>query len=86
VSCTPFFTPNYKTGILRGENMAYIPNRIGFGLGEIVVTAKRVECLAGYFEEGTKVEIIGVSERGYDLQDEYGNRIIETGFDSVKRI
>lgn len=66
--------------------MAYIANCIGFGTGEIVVTAKQVESLAGYFEKGTKVEIIGVSERGYDLQDEYGNRILETGFDSVKRI
>lgn len=66
--------------------MAYIANRIGFGLGQIVVTARRVESLAGYFEEGTKVEIIGISERGYDLQDEYGNRIIETGFDSIKII
>lgn len=66
--------------------MAYIANHIGFGFGEIVVTSRKVECLAGYFEEGTKVEIIGVSERGYDLQDEYGNRILETGFDSVRRI
>ena len=66
--------------------MAYIANYIGFGQGQIVVTARRIESCAGYFEEGTKVEIIGVSERGYDLQDEYGNRIIETGFDSIKRI
>lgn len=66
--------------------MAYIANRIGFGIGQIVVTAKEVASCAGYFEEGTKVEIIGISERGYDLQDEYGNRIIETGFDSIKPI
>ena len=66
--------------------MAYIAKPIGFGCGQIVTTARKVESLAGYFEEGTKVEIIGISERGYDLQDEYGNRILETGFDSIKAI
>ena len=66
--------------------MAYIAKPIGFGYGQIVVTSRRVESCAGYFEEGTKVEIIGVSERGYDLQDEYGNRILEAGFDCVERI
>ena len=63
--------------------MAYINKNIGFGHGRITTTSRRVENAFGYFEEGTKVEIVGISEKGYDLQDEYGNRIIGTGFDSV---
>ena len=65
--------------------MAYIPKCIGFGTGMIVYTSRKLESCAGYFEEGTKVEIVGISERGYDLQDEYGNRIIETGWDSIRK-
>lgn len=38
---------------------------------------------AGYFEKLTKVKVIGKSYRGYDLEDEYGNRIIETGYNSI---
>lgn len=66
--------------------MAYVRHKIGFGTGEIAVTARVVESMGGYFEKGTVVEIVGVSDRGYDLQDEYGNRIIQTGFDSVECI
>lgn len=44
---------------------------------------QKVNSLAGYFEKGTKVKVIGKSYRGYDLEDEYGNRLIETGFDSI---
>lgn len=44
---------------------------------------KKVNSLAGYFEKGTIVKVIGKSYRGYDLEDEYGNRLIETGFDSI---
>ncbi len=29
------------------------------------------------------VKVIGKSYRGYDLEDEYGNRVIETGYDSI---
>ena len=44
---------------------------------------KKVDSCAGYFEKGTKVKVIGKSYRGYDLEDEYGNRVIETGYDSI---
>ena len=44
---------------------------------------KKVDSCAGYFEKGTKVKVIGKSYRGYDLKDEYGNRVIETGYDSI---
>lgn len=66
--------------------MAYIKHNNGFEIGETVVTKRKVDSCAGYFEKGTQVKIVGISERGYDLQDEYGNRVIETGFDSVKKL
>lgn len=38
----------------------------------------------GYFETGTKVRVIARNSlRGYDLKDEDGNRIYDTGFDSI---
>lgn len=66
--------------------MAYVRHKTGFGTGEIAVTARMIEGMGGYFEKGTVVEIVGISDRGYDLQDEYGNRVTETGFDSVEHI
>lgn len=63
--------------------MAYVKKKNGFEIGEWVLTKKKIECFDGYFEVGTKVKVIGKSYRGYDLEDEYGNRIIETGFDSI---
>ena len=75
--------------------MAYITNKrpiaeIGrnysFKVGDVVRTRRIVDCFSGYFEKGTVVTVIGVSKRGYDLQDADGNRIIETGFDSIERI
>ena len=64
--------------------MAYVKNKNGFEVGEWATTKRKVECLSGYFEKGTKVKVIGKSSRGYDLEDEYGNKIIETGYDSIE--
>lgn len=64
--------------------MAYVKNKNGFEVGEWAVTKEKVDSFAGYFEPGTKVKVIGKSYRGYDLEDEYGNRVIETGFDSIE--
>ena len=61
--------------------MAYVKH--GIEVGDWAVTTRVVDSCAGYFEKGTPVKIIGVSERGYDLMDENGNRVIETGFNSV---
>lgn len=65
--------------------MAYVKNNNGFEIGEWAVTKKKVDSCAGYFEPGTKVRVIGKSYRGYDLEDEYGNQVIETGFDSIEQ-
>lgn len=66
--------------------MAYVKNKNGFEIGDWAITTKKVDSCAGYFEKGTKVKVIGKSYRGYDLEDEYGNRVLETGYDSIGRI
>ncbi len=66
--------------------MAYIKHDNGFQAGDIVLTSRKVDSYAGYFEKGTLVCIVNISERGYDLEDAHGNRITETGFDSVEKI
>ena len=64
--------------------MAYVKNHNGFEVGEWATTKRKVDSCGGYFEKGTKVKVIGKSYRGYDLEDEYGNRVIETGYDSIE--
>lgn len=64
--------------------MAYMENKNGFRVGDVATTKRVVDSFAGYFEKGTRVTVIGVSERGYDLQDDEGNQVIETGFDSIE--
>jgi hypothetical protein len=65
--------------------VAYVKNNDKFKVGEWVYTTRQVNSCGGYFEKGTEVRIARISERGYDLVDKYGNRIIETGFDSVRK-
>lgn len=54
-----------------------------FEIGDWAVTTKRISCFARHFDIGTRVQIIDVSGRGYDLMDENGNRIIETGWNGI---
>lgn len=51
--------------------MAYIKNESK--IGKTVVLQNEHKSCAGTFEKGTEVKIIGQSERGYDIEDEYGN-------------
>lgn len=53
-------------------------------VGERVITTKKLESCAGYFEIGSEVTITGISERGYDIKDDEGNRMIECGWDGFK--
>ena len=64
--------------------MAYIKNKNGFEVGDFATTKRKIDSFAGYFEKGTKVKVIGKSYRGYDLEDEHGNIINETGYDSIE--
>jgi hypothetical protein len=55
-------------------------------VGDRAITTREVSCVARYFKEGTVVTIIDVSFKGYDLMDEHGNVIIETGWSNVRRL
>lgn len=50
-------------------------------IGEWVKTKKLHSACNGMFTVGSDVKIIGVSERGYDIEDEDGNRMLEIGFE-----
>lgn len=63
--------------------MAFVKSR-SVQVGDWGVTTKTIVALSGYFEPNTKVKVIDISERGYDLEDEFGNQLIETGFNSFK--
>lgn len=59
--------------------MAFIKNKT-IEIGSWVILTKAIVLKHGTFEKGTKVKIIGESERGYDFEDEEGNKAYETGF------
>lgn len=65
--------------------MAYVKNNNSVEVGDWAITNRKVNSCACYFEKDTKVKVVGVTERGYDLMDEHGNRVIETGWDSVRK-
>lgn len=64
--------------------MAFVKDENSFKVGDWAVTARQVDSFKGYFEKGTRVKVIGKSCRGYDLEDEDGNKILETGYDSIE--
>lgn len=63
--------------------MAFKKNE-GKKIGEWYFTNRKIESISGYFEKGTKVKIIGEGVRGYDLQDEKGNTIVECGYSCIE--
>lgn len=50
-------------------------------IGEWVTTKRSHSACSGTFTVGSKVKIIGVSERGYDIEDLNGNHMYEIGFE-----
>lgn len=59
----------------------YIPKN-NAKIGDWVVTEKRHESMAGIFTKGTKVKIIDVDDmRGYAIEDEFGNKMYEIGWE-----
>lgn len=58
--------------------------RTAMGIGDWGYTAKNIKNHAGSFEEGIKVRVIGISKEGFDLEDEYRNRVLGCGFDCLK--
>lgn len=58
--------------------MAYFE---GFKIGDLVATTKRHKSLSGIITKGSKVKIIGIdSVRGFDIEDEHGNKMYEIGW------
>ena len=49
-------------------------------IGDWVVTTRELESCAGKFEAGSKVKIISVGDRGYEIVDELGNTMCEIGW------
>lgn len=50
-------------------------------IGDWTITTKEHSSLSGMFEVGTKVKVTRLTERGYDIEDEYGNRMCEIGWE-----
>jgi hypothetical protein len=61
----------------------YIKNN-SIEIGSNVKTTKVVSSMSGKFLMGSEVKVVGIGERGYDLQDSEGNKIIECGFDCIE--
>ncbi len=64
--------------------MAFIPAHIIFGIGSKVRNVRRLESCAGSFQIGTLLKVVGYDEyRGFSVEDDFGNRMLECGFDFV---
>ena len=50
--------------------MAFIKTKRRYEVGDLVKTTKIHTTLEGYFEVGTLVRVIGISERGYNIREE----------------
>lgn len=61
--------------------MAFIPANKGPKVGDTVILKNEHTSNEGTFEIGTEVQIIGFGSRGYDIRDEFGNTMIECGWD-----
>ena len=59
--------------------MAFVKNN-SIKIGDVVKTTVKHTNFAGYFEEGTIVKVINITNRGYDIEDEEGNKILEIGW------
>ena len=58
----------------------YIKKESGFNIGDWTETTVEHESLSGTFTAGSKVKIIDIDPmRGYSIEDEVGNRMIEIG-------
>jgi len=62
------------------EKMAYIKHKNRYEIGERTKTTILHDSCAGFFEIGTEVTVTGIGPRGYDIEDDDGNRIIEIGW------
>lgn len=62
--------------------MGFIPVKSSYDrVGEWTKTKMSHTSCGGTFTVGSEVKIIGASARGYDIEDEHGNRMYEIGFE-----
>ena len=59
--------------------MAYIQNN-NYEIGNWVFTTRVHESMTGKFIKGSRVKITDIGERGYSIEDEEGNRVVEIGW------
>lgn len=55
-------------------------------VGSKVELDEDVKVLAGTFTKGHRFTVIGEGERGFDLEDEDGNKLLETRFVNLKLV
>lgn len=60
--------------------MAFIKNEREHQIGDVVTTSMEHQCLAGKFEAGTEVMIVGMSRYGYEIKDKEGNKMSDIGW------
>lgn len=51
----------------------------------VTVVKDGVSSFSYSFKKGTRVKVIDIGPRGYDLMDEHGNKITETGWTSISK-
>lgn len=62
--------------------MAYIKNNNQYEIGRWTITKKEHSALNGTFTKGSRVKIVDIDPvRGYAIEDEYGNRVSEIGWE-----
>ena len=62
--------------------MAFIKKNNSHQIGDFVVTTKQHESMEGIFLKGSTVIITDIDPiRGYSIEDEDGNRMVEIGWE-----
>lgn len=69
---------------MKGEIKMTLKKNWSPKIGEKVITTEKLSNLSGTLPKGSTVTVIGVDQRGYDLQDEDGNKILECGWNCIK--
>lgn len=60
--------------------MAFVKKENSHKIGDWVITQKNHENMFGTMENGTKVQVMDITNKGYSIQDEDGNLITECGW------
>lgn len=58
----------------------YVTAGNNYNVGDWTTTRHSYSSLSGKFTVGSRVKITGISDRGYDIEDEGGHRMCEIGW------